>query len=326
MCNLVIKLQVSYQFSGLTRRPPLHPRHHHHHHQQQQQEGVLQQPSGQQTVLRSSDASGSTHQHASSSFGGTASSSHRHDPSSHSNASVRGWRTDVSDMAREASQQGLLHTQLPYDQGSSKSLHQTAASQQLLSPQMSHAQLTAHRLAQSPARVRPSSLWGFAASGVDLHQAPSNRDQDTEQGEPRNRRSDASPHSHVNVLLSEAPSQSVSQPQSRRQQLPSLLSRQLTRPARATADAQQAELQQCQSQQRESNQPEAQQAARPSDDACNGREQLQNPQPARWSPSHLMRRMIARTRRRGGNEAGACSGRVSARTDLADATAMPAST
>ena len=206
MCNLVIKLQVSYRFSLLNRSSPVQQQG--GMQQPQQQQGVLPQPLGQQQAFMFPEEPHGPvqHQHAGQQ---TSDSSNEHTSFRQSQSQQASDSPDQHTTLLQGhshAQSGMSHVQSAgewrhYAHGlpDSQSHQQVPAHQHRSTSRQQHPCLSAadpfaqassswrsgngalpvqeqvtqlHSQQHQSGSMRPSPLWGFAASGVHLRQAP----------------------------------------------------------------------------------------------------------------------------------------------------------
>ena len=189
MCNLVIKLQVSYQFSRRGSQTALQEQGHQNNIPAQQPQQHRRIPSQLNTAsaaaqTRAADLAAVQSQAAVASPSGYPTPSY--DPSSSTTGhqssvghqSSAEWRHHTSSMAlapshqpsRAPSLQSWQHHSASAAQGPNQEPSSARDFSAEPAPAWPEAQRSSH--AQPQASRRPSSLWGFAASGVDLQQHP----------------------------------------------------------------------------------------------------------------------------------------------------------
>lgn len=329
MCNLVIKLQVSFQFPWRRSQWPL----------QEQQQGSLQGQTAAGAFAPAVHQVGPTQIHpadaslqqqpalqpaCSHNPGGSASvrpdlssaaqqrSAEAEEEASQQPATGH-WRHHAYSMAAAPSHQQRLgpHWQRwSHDGGGAAQLpHQDACSLPSLDAESASTGHEGHR--QAPV-TRPSSLWGFAASGVDLSQHPAASEQAelqqlTWQGPAQLGQAGASPDDDSLIAPdSLSPAMPLSHPKS--------------------ASHSRASGQESTSGGRENKQHGAQQAAQDEEDQWmlvdhDGRREQQG----RWAPAKRVRHMMTRARRHRA-ERRSRHGNISAQTNLADTASASAST
>lgn len=170
MCNLVIKLQVSYQFFRRGSRPALQEQGQHGRAPGQQQH---QRPHSPQPNTASAAAQRRV---ASASAGGFPPPPSWDPVPTTTGHQQADWGHHTSSMAATPSHHSSgapsFHSWQHYNAATDEEPHQEACSSQDLSAASAPAWSEVQRPAQPQASMRPSSRWGFAASGVDLQQRP----------------------------------------------------------------------------------------------------------------------------------------------------------
>ena len=321
MCNLVIKLQVSFQFPWRYSQWPLQEPQQHQgslqgqrpqQHQQAPTQpnpagaAVQQQPAGQPACSRNPGGSASLRPDDLSSTAQQRSAEAEVEASQQ--PATGHWRHHAYSMAAAPSHQQRLgpHWQRwPHHSGGAAHLpHQDPCSLPSLDAESAPTGHEVHRQAQMPTATCPSSLWGFAASGVDLGQHPA-----------------ASEQAQLQELTWQGPAQlgqagaslddeSLTVPDSLSHAMP------LSRPKSALCSS--ASGQESTSGRHENKQLGAQQAVQDEEDQWmivdhDGRREQQG----RWAPAKIVRHMMSRARRHRA-ESPSLNGRVSAQTNLAD--------
>ena len=174
MCNLVIKLQVSYQFSRRRSQWP----------QQEQQQGSLQDQPPQQHQQPPTPPVVGANPAVQHQLADQLTSDHPGDSASLSQEllsestgqqhSAGEWRHHAYSLAPTLPHQERLAPNWQrwqhHSDGAAELTHQERCSLGRLSADSASTWHEGHKPAQLQASMRPSSLWGFAASGVDLRQ------------------------------------------------------------------------------------------------------------------------------------------------------------
>lgn len=320
MCNLVIKLQVSYQFPRRRSQVP---------EQQQgspqvtqqlpqqlpQQQQHQQQPPAHLTSANSAAQCPSAAQAASNSLGGSAALRPQNATIQHSSERGEGQQLAAGhqhhhgySMAAAPSHSRSLgpHWQRwPHHDGGPAHLpHQEACLPHSPDAESASAQHEGHRHAQLAAVTRPSRLWGFAASGVDLSRhAPSEQAQLpglTWQGPGRLGQAGASPAGD-SLPASDTLPHAISMTHHQSGSCSSALGQDGTSQGDETQAA-----------------PQGVEVQWVMVNYNRGREQQR-----RWSPAMIVRRMMTRARRRRA-ESQPGPGSLSAQANLADAASTSA--
>ena len=315
MCNLVIRLQVSYQFPWRRSQSPL----------QVQQQGSLQRHLPQQhqpapTQLNSTDAavqqtaaqSASDQPSGSASFRqddlSSATCVHVAEPEEESQQLATGhWRDHAHSMAAAPSHQQRLgshwHRWPHHGGGAVQSPPQGACSLPRPDAESASTRHDGHRQTQLSTVTRPSSLWGFAASGVDLSHQPAAPGQ--------------AQLSELTWQGSATLGQAGASPDDDSLPIPDSLLHAISLSHPKSGSCRDASGQEITSDRDEIQQFEAQQAVQDEEDQWmvvnhDGRQEQQG----RWGPAKIVRHIMTRARRA---ESRSRHGSVSAQTNLADA-------